>query len=185
MPESNLFRGKLVRLAAPQPDDWEIKVRWYEDSEFLRLLDSEPARPKSADEFKSDYEKYGSEPNFFWFHIRTLEDDKLIGFINIHRIEWNNASGWLGMGIGDRNYWDRGYGGDALELILNYGFNELNLYRIGLTVFGYNVRARHVYEKAGFVEEGVQREALYRDGERHDVTFMGLLADEWRARRDA
>lgn len=183
MTEENLFRAKLVRLAAPQPDDWEIKARWYEDSEFLRLVDSEPARPKSAEELKADSEKHTRGPDIFSFHIRTLENDLLIGFINIHRIEWNNASGWLGMGIGDREYWDRGYGSDALDLILNYAFNELNLYRVGLTVFGYNQRARRVYDKVGFVEEGVQRQALFRDGERHDLTFMGLLASEWRGRQ--
>jgi RimJ/RimL family protein N-acetyltransferase len=182
--EPNLFRGKLVRLAAPQPDDWELKVRWYEDSEFLRLIDSEAVRPKSADELKADSEQHTRGPAIFSFHVRTLEDDRFIGFINIHRIEWNNASGWLGMGIGDRDYWDRGYGSDALNLILNYAFNELNLYRLGLTVFEYNERAKHVYEKAGFVEEGVQRAALNRDGRRYDVTFMGLLAEEWRARQE-
>jgi RimJ/RimL family protein N-acetyltransferase len=66
--------------------------------------------------------------------------------------------------------------------MLRYGFHELNLYRLGLDVMGYNARAIHAYEKAGFQIEGRQRAAVLRDGQRHDRVFMGILREEWQAR---
>jgi RimJ/RimL family protein N-acetyltransferase len=66
-----------------------------------------------------------------------------------------------------------------MRLTTAYAFRELNLYRISLTVFSYNTRAIRLYEKLGFVHEGVSRSALYRDGQRHDMLLMGLLRPEW------
>lgn len=74
-------------------------------------------------------------------------------------------------------------GTEATRLIVGYGFEQLGLYRISLTVFAFNPRARRVYEKAGFVEEGRMRQALKWDGERYDDIMMAILAPEWSALR--
>jgi RimJ/RimL family protein N-acetyltransferase len=86
---------------------------------------------------------------------------------------------WLGIGIGDREQWGKGYGREAMELVLRYGFHELNLHRIQLTVFEYNERAIALYEKLGFRREGVYREFMQRDGKRYDMLLYGLLRREW------
>ncbi|MEL7657044.1 MAG: GNAT family protein, partial [Bacillota bacterium] len=72
---------------------------------------------------------------------------------------------------------------EALRLLLRYAFDELNLYRVQLTVFSYNPGAIRLYEKLGFVREGVFREAVHRDGARHDMILYGLLRREWEANR--
>lgn len=176
---NNLFTGKLVRLCAPRPDDKDTLARWSQDSEFGRLLDSDPARPRPPEFYvEDDKDKQRRDAHRFEFRIRTLDDDKLIGFTELS-IDWSNQVGWLGIGIGERDYWGKGYGSDALRLTVSYAFRELNVYRVSLDVFSYNPRAIRAYEKAGFTHEGVLRSALYRDGQRYDMLFMGILRPEW------
>ncbi len=177
----SLFSGLRLRLAAPQPEDAELFARWSNDAEYTRQLDTDYARPRSTQGAAADMERFRPEPNGVTFHLRTLADDRLIGFVSIHSIEWNNQSGLISIGIGDPDYRDQGYGSEALNLALNYGFNELGLYRIGLDVIASNSRAVHAYEKAGFRHEGRLRSAVYRDNQRTDRLLMGILRDDWYA----
>jgi len=181
----NLFRGRLVRLAAPQPDDAEIMARWTESSVYLRLVDTDYARPKPAQAFAESEDDSHAHGNAVAFRLRTIDGDRLVGFLALHDIEWNNQVAELSIGIGDPADWDKGYGTEALQLGLRYAFDELNLYRIGLNSIAYNARAIHAYEKAGFLREGVSRGFVLRDGQRHDLLWMDILRDEWEAIRKA
>jgi len=78
--------------------------------------------------------------------------------------------------------WGKGYGTDAMRVLLRFAFTEINLHRVSLTVFGYNPRAIRSYEKAGFVVEGRARQRLRRDGQWWEVVYMGILKDEWKER---
>jgi RimJ/RimL family protein N-acetyltransferase len=89
----------------------------------------------------------------------------------------------VGIGIGEREYWGKGYSTDMMRVILRYAFTELNLNRVTLNVFEYNPRAVRSYEKAGFVVEGRERKAIHRDGKYWDVLFMGVLREEWEIHR--
>lgn len=174
---ADLFKGQLIRLAAPQPDDKEIIARWHNDAEYLRQLDSAPARPRPASYFDAGIDKSKDEHEF-GFAIRTLADDKLIGYTELE-VYWSHQVAWISIGIGEADYRGKGFGTEAMRLTVAYAFRELNLYRLSLSVFSYNPRAVHLYEKLGFVHEGVMRSALYRDGQRHDMLIMGLLRPEW------
>lgn len=175
---STLFKGSLVRLAAPQSDDFETMAQWSNDPEYLRLMDTDPARPINAKALEEFEQGFFKNPNSFGFRIRTLTDDKLIGFLHLD-VMWNSQSSFLAIGIGERDYWGKGYGSDALRLILNYAFNELNQHRVGLNVTSYNTRAIRAYEKVGFKYEGAQREYSMRDGQRYDLVYYGILREEW------
>jgi RimJ/RimL family protein N-acetyltransferase len=174
----SLFMSELVRLAAPQPDDDEIFAEWSENDEYLRLMDTDPAMPMNAAQF-AKREKELDSPNSFLFRLRTVATDRLIGFVALE-ISWANRNAFLAIGIGDPEYWGKGYGSDALQLILRYAFDELSLYRVGLNVISNNERAIHTYEKAGFIREGAQREYCHRDGQRFDLVYFGILEPEWR-----
>jgi RimJ/RimL family protein N-acetyltransferase len=181
----DLFTGKLVRLTAAQPDDKEAMSRWTHDAEYLRQLDSDAARPRPVEFFAEDKDKARErESRNFDFRVRTLADDKLIGFTELG-LDWPNQVAWIGIGIGEPEYRSKGYGSDALRLTVSYAFRELGVYRVSLGVFSYNQRAIRAYEKAGFVHEGLLRAALYRDGQRYDHLFMGILRPEWEAQRQA
>ena len=86
---------------------------------------------------------------------------------------------FVSIGIGDVRHRGHGYGRDAMHVGLNFVFNELNLYRVCLTVFSYNESAIALYEALGFTREGVYREHLERDGRRYDMYLYGLLRPEW------
>ena len=104
---------------------------------------------------------------------------KLIGSLAFNEIDWRNRAAEFGIMIGDKTYWNRGYGTEAVRLLVNHGFNTLNLNRIFLRVFENNPRAIRAYEKAGFVHEGRLRQAEFRDGKYIDVLMMSMLKDEF------
>lgn len=173
---ANLFRGKLLKLTAKRDGDTEIIAKWDEDPEYLRNVDTDIARPRPQQSFEAEGDP---SPNSFYFRLRTIEDDRLVGFIVIHSIEWNNRTGMLAIGIGDAKDRNKGYGSDALKLILRYAFHELNLNRVGLDVIEYNGGAIRAYQKAGFQIEGRMRQAVQRDGKIPDRIMMGILRPEW------
>ncbi|HEU5015499.1 MAG TPA: GNAT family protein [Roseiflexaceae bacterium] len=179
---SNLFEGTLVRLAARRPDDIETFARWSNDAIYRRLIDTDMARPLAPEDVAAGPDAGESSSHSVSFRLRTLADDTLIGFVALFNIEWNNGACMTAIGIGEPEYRGKGYGSDALRLILNYAFNELNLYRVGLDVISYNTAAIRAYERAGFQHEGAMRGAVLRDGVRSDRMIMGILRDEWRAR---
>jgi RimJ/RimL family protein N-acetyltransferase len=94
-------------------------------------------------------------------------------------VNWGGRDAFVGIAIGERDYWGKGYGTDAMRTILHYGFTEINLRRVTLTVFEYNPRAIRSYEKAGFRHEGRLRQFLNREGRRWDMLYMGILREEW------
>ena len=173
---TNLFTGKLIKLTAPRDEDAAIMAAWEEDSVYLRNLDTDIAYPHSVEQLEEEADRISGSK---YFRLRTIEDDALIGFVVIHSIEWNNQSGLLAIGIGERSNQNKGYGSEALQLILRYAFHELNLNRVGLDVISYNGQAIRAYEKAGFVIEGRIRSAVYRDGVYSDRVNMGILKSEW------
>jgi RimJ/RimL family protein N-acetyltransferase len=89
----------------------------------------------------------------------------------------------LGVGIGEPDYWGKGYGSEAVNLLLRFGFEALNLRRVSLTVFEYNQRAYKSYQKLGFQVEGCARQMLNRFERRWDMIYMGILRDEWEAQQ--
>ena len=117
----------------------------------------------------------------YLFLVRTRVDDTPIGMVELDGVAWPHGEAWIGIGLGERAYWGKGYGSDALRVLLRFAFQELNLHRVTLNVFEYNARALRTYERLGFTVEGTVREALRRDGRRWDLIFMGLLRKEWEA----
>jgi RimJ/RimL family protein N-acetyltransferase len=182
----SLFQGELVRFVALEPQlAAGLFANWMRDSEFVRLLDADPARLFSVDKYKEWFEKDFVEEqrsDELFFLMRTLKEDLTIGLIGLEGIQWVHGDAWVVIGLGEREYWGKGYGSDAMSILLHYAFEELNLHRLSLSVFEYNSRAIRSYEKAGFVIEGRARQFLDRDGHRYDMLFMGLLRDEWKER---
>jgi RimJ/RimL family protein N-acetyltransferase len=178
----DLFRGELVRLTSEEPElRAKREVQWQRDTEFHRLADSDPAELNSEKKIKEWAEKNaedGFKPDRYPFSIRVLDDDKLIGFVGLW-LDLVHSEAWIGIGIGERNYWGKGYGTDAMKLALQYAFMELGMQRVSLGLNEYNARALKSYEKAGFKLEGHTRQDMLREGKRYDSLWMGILRDEW------
>ena len=114
-------------------------------------------------------------------HVFTIADEKLepIGICGLHGIDWISRRATFGIAIYAKDRWSKGYGTEALMLILNYAFSSLNLLRVELDVYAHNTRAQKVYERCGFVHEGVRRKRIFKDNVRHDSIMMGILHEEW------
>jgi len=179
----DLLRGRLVRLTAESAKTLaEPYSRSSQDSEYWRLETSDPARLFSVWNTEKELEKFlEKEPkvNEFYFSIRILEGDVQIGDVGLGVVSWSSRDAFVGIGIGERAFWGKGYGTDAMQVALRYAFQELNLRRVTLNTFAYNPRAIRSYEKAGFSHEGRVRGALSKDGNRYDVLYMGILREEW------
>ena len=178
----DLFRGELVRLTIEEPDvAAAAEARWQRDSEFVRLADSDPIRFTSEKKLKEWYEKRaekGPEPERYPFSVRTLAEDKLIGFFGLF-VDLIHSEAWVGIGIGERDFWSKGYGTDMMNVCLRYAFLELGVQRVSLGLHEYNPRALRSYEKAGFQLEGRTRKDVLREGKRTDTLWMGILREEW------
>jgi RimJ/RimL family protein N-acetyltransferase len=180
---SSLYEGSLVRLG---PIDFEkdppVVARWTRDP-LLRAVLGGIARPLSPEAVRKMLEKIEKQmeesKNIFHFTLRNKEDDRLVGIAKLHWIDFHNGTGVLNMGIGDAQDRRRGYGSDALNLLLGFAFGELNLHRISVWPTADNTPFNHMVEKAGFEEEARRREASFHDGSYWDVIHMGLLRSKW------
>lgn len=179
MERRNILRGEKVQLTALRPEDNGVIVEWYQDAAFLRNYDSNPAFPKSEKQLGAMLEEEQQDKNGFTFAVRLLDSDRIIGILQLDGIAWTHRTSFVSIGIGEEADRGQGYGREAMELALDFAFNELNLHRVCLTVFSYNEVARTLYERLGFRQEGVYREHLLRDGRRHDMLLYGLLRREW------
>lgn len=177
----SLFQGNRVYLAAPDPDkDAEVEALWTRDSDSLHLVSLEPPRPLSAAQIRKNYEAAAKDSqNAYSFAIRLRADDRLIGAARLDRIEWSHGCAWLSFLIGDPGDRGHGYGSETFDLILRYAFDELNLYRLTVRVFEYNLVGLEFLKMAGFQVEVRQRQAVHRLGRRWDILLMGLIHDDW------
>lgn len=111
--------------------------------------------------------------------IIKLENDELIGNIGLHRIDHLNRYAELGIMIGENKNRSKGYGTEAIKLLLDFGFNYLNLHNITLTLLSANERAKRCYEKAGFKEAGRIKECRFLNGKYYDRIYMQILSTEF------
>ena len=182
--EQQLFEAADIRLGPIDFEkDPEVESRWTHDLSYLRMLSRDLARPLSQAQLKKKYEgieKGMEERNLIYYTIRRKEDNELLGFIRLDWIEWTHGAATMKMAIGDASERGKGYGSQALRLFLYYAFEELNLYRLTVTLGEDNPRGVSFFNKFGFGEEVRRRKALLRDGQTYDLLMLGLLKDEWR-----
>lgn len=179
----NLLSGNQIRLTAVSERDEDEITNWFNDVKFLRYFDFVPAVPKRLSDIKSFLQGFYETNERCVFAARLKETDKIIGILGFDDIIWGSRVATLFIGIGDRRYTLCGYGKEALDLLLDYGFNELNFFRIQLFVLSYNKVAISLYESRGFKLEGSLRQFLLRDGRRYDLHVYGLLYEDWQVKQ--
>lgn len=174
-----LLKGKKVKLTAVRESDVPIIEKWYNDMNFLRHFDKLIAVPRENTYIANFIKGMQDANNEIIFAVRDIEDDKLIGVTGFENIQWNNRVATIFIGIGEEGYRGKGIGKEAMSLTIDYGFNELNLHKLQLTVLGYNTAAIALYESLGFIKEGVFREFILRDKQRYDLMNYGIIHYEW------
>jgi RimJ/RimL family protein N-acetyltransferase len=176
----DFLSGQLVELTpVTLENDLPLWEKWDHDSEYQRQLNLSPARCVSSVSMKKWFEKEPSEAALF--SIRERQEGKVIGFVELDGYEWSARTAWVGIAIGEAEYRGKGYGTEAMNLLLKFAFRALNLHRVNLNVFDFNKRAIRSYEKSGFHYEGTSRECIYKEDQRWDVLNMGILQRDWEA----
>ena len=166
--------GSRVILRAIERSDIPTFVRWFNDPEVTKHL--QLYLPMSLAQEERWFEKYLQDQQQHIFGIETL-DGKLIGNIGLENISWKDSHAELGIVIGEKDYWGKGYGTEAITTFLDFVFRQMNLHRVYLRVFEDNERAIRCYEECGFELEGRLRESHFSDGRYHDELIMGILRD--------
>jgi len=174
-----MLEGKLVRMRAPQRADIPLFVKWFNDPETTRFLLRAP--PMGMEEEEAWYESLVNKDTKV-FCIETL-DGRLVGNLGIIHIDWANRNADIGIIIGEKECWSKGYGTEAITLLLGYMFDELNLDRIWLYCDMENLRAQRCYEKSGFRLEGIFRHHRLQGGKFRDDAAMSILRQEWLDRK--
>jgi [ribosomal protein S5]-alanine N-acetyltransferase len=157
----------------------EPLLRWKNDIEIQRLSDGE-ARTFTREEVAARLERW-MRPSDDIVHlaIGLVGREEPIGFLHLALIERAHRRCRLGIVIGEKDLWGRGYGHQAVVQAADHAFDVLELDRITAEVLADNTRSARLLESVGFAREGVMRESIYRDGQRVDELIFGLLRHEW------
>lgn len=179
-----MILGKRIRLRAPEREDIPLFVKWLNDPEVRYGLGHFlPMSQAREERWFEDMLKRPPETHPLTIEVREGNNWIAIGNLGLFDFNPRAHSAEVGIMIGNKDYWNKGYGTEAMELVLQHGFETLNLHRIMLQVYAFNPRAIRSYQKAGFAEEGRMRESVYSEGFYHDTIIMSLLRDEWDGRK--
>lgn len=173
------LRGESVYLRSVEPRDLPWIRKWANDPEVRALTGQVPQMtPAGAEEFLG---KCHREEDRAWFMVVLVEGDRVIGEAGLLRMfpPWRTTD--VSLILGERDAWGKGYGREAMLLLLDYAFGSLNFHRAAIGVVGFNERAIRFWEGVGFRREGIQRQGYYVDHAYHDFVMMSLLEDEFRS----
>jgi RimJ/RimL family protein N-acetyltransferase len=177
-----VIEGRLVVLRRHRSENLPLIVNWYRDPELARLTRYH-TRPMAHEEIERFFVSRLLAVDSLAYGIHERATERLVGLTTFSSLDPDNSSVLFHITIGERDAWGHGYGTETAELMLSHAFERIGLHRVGLSVFAFNERAIHAYEKAGFRVEGRLRDAIARDGSFWDEIQMGALREEWLAER--
>lgn len=172
------IKGTNIGLGPMSRQYLELYTQWVNDFETMSYLAKfvKPMTLESEEDWYTNINKMDDSINFTVFDLKTFAP---IGTVALFKIDHIHKTAELGIMIGDKNYWSKGYGTETVSLITDYGFTCLGLHNIILKVYAFNPRAVRAYEKAGFKVVGKWREAKRIAGKRHDVIIMDALSTDF------
>jgi RimJ/RimL family protein N-acetyltransferase len=183
-----MLNGKRLILRGVRREDLPRLCEFANDLEVKLSNGGDPPMPQSLERLQADFDREAAKGgrDGTWFVIEA--DAKLIGQCGLFNFDALHGIGHnceLGIAIGDKSYWNHGYGREAIGLLLDYAFRHWNLHRVGLKTNSDNLRAIRCYLACGFVEEGRLRQAEWRDGHYVDTVLMGILREDWERLRQS
>jgi RimJ/RimL family protein N-acetyltransferase len=172
--------GDRIRFRAPEKEDIPMFVDWLNDPEVRAgLVLFLPMSVAKEEHWFENMLKRPQEEQPLTIEVQDEGGWNPIGNVGLFGFNYIARSAEAGIMIGEKAYWDQGYGTEAMKLLLKHGFETLNLNRISLQVFTNNPRAVRCYEKVGFVLEGRLRQAKFTEGVYYDVLWMSVIREEW------
>jgi diamine N-acetyltransferase len=175
-----MIYGERIRFRRDERSDVPKFVEWLNDPDVRQYISMNlPISQANEEGWFENMLKNPAEEQPFAIEIREGNEWRLIGNCGIFGVDHRTHSAEVGIMIGEKSCWNKGYGREVMRLLLSVGFGTLNLNRIFLRVDAANKRGIRAYEKAGFIHEGAFRQGTYRDGKYEDMLFMSVLRSEW------
>jgi RimJ/RimL family protein N-acetyltransferase len=177
-----MLKGKNVLLRPIKRSDISYFLKWFNDPEVVQYLEMYlPMTEMSEEKFIEELGTTRAKSDVILV-IEVIEgtSTKPIGNCGLHEIDSKDRKALFGIVIGEKDYWSKGYGREAARLMINYGFQQLNLHRISSGAFAFNERSMKLQKEVGFREEGRLRQAFFKNGQYHDLIQFGLLREEWK-----
>ena len=150
--KQTILEGKDIYLCPYRKEDLEFRFKWMHDKEILSLTGE--VRPWSKRDLQRFYDRVRNEKDRAWFSIVLKEGDRVIGETGLLRVFWPWRTTDLTIEVNEKDVWNKGYGTEAINLMLSWIFDTLCFHRVSIGVVGFNARALHFYEKNGFKREG-------------------------------
>ncbi len=176
--EAAVLRGVKTVLRPIDENDLELLHKWENDPEVTYFLNADRYRSMSHEEIQRRYRQIRMDPTMELFIIETLRGER-IGMIGYDNFSVERRSFRVYIGIGEKQYWNQGYGTDAMCALLRYGFSNLQVERIYLSVYDFNDRAIAAYRKCGYKVDGVRRNVALVDGQWCDSIEMSVTAADF------
>jgi RimJ/RimL family protein N-acetyltransferase len=174
-----MLQGKLVLLRGMRRDDLPRLCAFNNDVEVELASGGDPPIPQSLERLQAEFDQEAAKGGRDGSAFAIEADGKFIGQCALFNHNIHAQSCELGITVGDKEYWGKGYGRESINLLVAYGFHHRNLHKIWLGVHGSNTRARRAYAACGFQEEGRLRAHVWSNGAYDDLILMGLLRTEW------
>lgn len=175
-PSTVFLQAKTCYLRPIEETDIPTLTRWINDPEVTQFLETCMPLTQVAEKKWLD-SLVGSKTDIALLIVTNA--GKPIGVMGIHHINWIDRLATTGAFIGEKEYWGKGYGTDAKMILLNYAFNTLNLRKICSRVYTFNGRSIAYSKHCGYVDDGIQKKHVFRNGEYHDVVQLALFKESW------
>jgi len=172
-----MFDGEQIYLRPLEREDLPLRVKWINDPEIRRTLPFD--YPVSLAKTEAWFAKALMDPTKRNFSIVERASGRVIGMAGLIEIEHKHQRAEFYVTIGEKEFWGRGIADEVIAILLHYGFTELNLHKVHLKTLSNNDRARRVYERNGFVQEGLLRAHFFHSGRFLDRYQYGILKSEW------
>ncbi|HMN28295.1 MAG TPA: GNAT family protein [Caldilineaceae bacterium] len=176
-----MLQGEKVLLRALRREDLPRLCVFNNDLEVELAGGGDPPFPQSLERLQAEFDSEAAKGGRNGPAFAIEADGQLIGQCALFQFDEVAHTAMLGIGIGDKSYWGRGYGGEAIRLLLDYAFRLRNLRRVWLSVNSTNERAFRAYRGGGFVEEGRLRQHVWSNGPYSDLACMGVRRTEWQS----
>ncbi|MBU3194546.1 GNAT family N-acetyltransferase [Clostridium algidicarnis] len=171
-----MYYGEKVCLRAYKEEDIEKVTSFVNDKELKKFYDTDVSFPITLwEEEKWVKSQKADKSGEYNFAIEDIKTKMYIGGCNIQNVNWLTRVALVGIMIGDKDYLGKGYGTDAMKVLMNFIFKDMNIHKIRLSTFSFNIRAQKSYEKCGFHVEGILKDEIFKDGKYYDEIVMAAF----------
>ncbi len=180
-----IIQGLNLIIKGLERKDLHDRHQWLNDPEITKYFTNLASIPLSETDLFNWYESISNKKSQELHFSIFTGDLKHIGGAQLKAIDWKNRNAELGLFIGDKSEWGKGYGTEITGILIHYGFHELNLHRLWLRVDAENLAAVKCYQKSGMTREGIFRDEVFRENAYHHSIIMSILRDEYRQNQQA